>query len=61
MNKWKGFEWTKQCALAFKQFKEYLSWLPIMSSPEMDKILFAYITVATHVVSLMLIRVNSGT
>ena len=60
MNKWKGFEWTKQCALAFKQFKEYLSWLPITSSPEMDKILFAYIAVAPYAVSLVLIRVDSG-
>ena len=25
MNKWKGFEWTKECALAFQQLKEYLS------------------------------------
>ena len=51
MNKWKGFEWTKKCALAFKQLKEYHSWPPIMSSPEMNDVLFAYITVAPHVVS----------
>ena len=25
MNKWKGFEWIEECALAFKQLKEYLS------------------------------------
>ena len=25
MNKWKGFEWTEECALAFQQLKEYLS------------------------------------
>ena len=31
-----------------------------MSSPEMDEALFAYIVVAPHVVSLMLIRVDSG-
>ena len=31
-----------------------------MSSPEMDEVLFAYIVVAPHVVSLMLIRVDSG-
>ena len=31
-----------------------------MSSPEVDEILFAYITVAPHVVSLVLIRVDSG-
>ena len=51
MNKWKGFEWTKECALAFKQLKEYLSRPPIMSSPEMNEVLFAYITVTLHAVS----------
>ena len=30
MNKWKGFEWTEECALAFQQLKEYLSRPPIM-------------------------------
>ena len=61
MNKRKWFKWTEECALTFQCLKEYLSRLPIMSSPEVDEVLFAYITVATHVVSLMLIRVNSGT
>ena len=60
MNKWKGFEWTEECALAFQQLKDYLSRPPIMSSPEMDEVLFAYITVAPHAVSLVLIRVDSG-
>ena len=55
MNKWKGFEWTEECALAFKQLKEYLSQPSIMSNFEMDKVLFAYIAVAPHVVSLVLI------
>ena len=31
-----------------------------MSRPEMDKVLFAYIAVASHVVSLVLIRVDNG-
>ena len=31
-----------------------------MSSPEMDEVLFAYIVVASHAVSLVLIRVDSG-
>ena len=31
-----------------------------MSSPEMDEVLFAYIVVAPHAVSLVLIRVDSG-
>ena len=60
INKWKGFEWIEECALAFQQLKEYLSHLPIMPSPEMDEILFAYITVAHHAVSLVLTRVDSG-
>ena len=60
LNKWKGFEWTKECALVFQHLKEYLSWAPIMFSPEVDKILFAYIGVAFHAVSLVLIQVDSG-
>ena len=59
INKWKGFEWTKECALAFKQLKEYLFQPSIMSSPEMDEVLFAYIAMAPHAVSLVLIRVDS--
>ena len=31
-----------------------------MSSPEEDEVLFAYIVVASHAVSLVLIRVDSG-
>ena len=31
-----------------------------MSSLEMDEVLFAYIVVVPHIVSLVLIRVNSG-
>jgi len=31
-----------------------------MSSPEVDKVLFAYITVAPHAVSLVLIRTDNG-
>ena len=60
MNKWKGFEWTEECALAFQQLKEYLSHPSIMSSPKMNEVLFAYIVVALHAVSLVLIRVDSG-
>ena len=58
MNKWKGFEWIEECALAFQQLKEYLSHPPIMSSPKIDEVLFAYIAVAPHAVSLVLIRVD---
>ena len=60
MNKWKGFEWTEECAQAFQQLKDYLSHPPIMSSPEADEVLFAYIAVVPHAVSLVSIRVDSG-
>ena len=50
----------QECALAFQQLKEYLSRSPIMSSPKVDEVLFAYIAVAPHAVSLVLIRVDNG-
>ena len=31
-----------------------------MSRPKMEEVLFAYIAVASHAVSLVLVRVNSG-
>ena len=60
INKWKGFEWTEECATAFQQLKDYLARPPIMSSPEPDEVLFAYIAVAPYTVSLVLIRVDNG-
>ena len=44
--------------MAFQQLKEYLSQPPIMSRLEMDEVLFAYIAVASHAVSLVLVRVD---
>ena len=61
LNKWKRFEWTEECTLAFQQLKEYLSRPRIMSSPEADEVLFAYIAVAPHAMSLVLIREDNGT
>ena len=60
INKWKNFEWTEKCAKAFQQLKDYLAQLPIMSSPEPDEVLFAYLAVAPYAVSLVLIRVDNG-
>ena len=44
----------------FQQLKEYLARPPIMSRPEKEEVLFAYVAVASHVVSLVLIRVDYG-
>ncbi|XP_050242260.1 uncharacterized protein LOC126691242 [Quercus robur] len=60
LHKWKGFEWTEECAAAFQQLKEFLSRPPIMSSPEVDEVQFAYLAVASHAVSFVLIREDSG-
>ena len=60
INKWKCFEWIEECATAFQQFKDYLARSPIMSSPEPDEVLFAYIAVASYAISLVLIRVDDG-
>ncbi|XP_030970169.1 uncharacterized protein LOC115990480 [Quercus lobata] len=61
LHKWKGFKWTEECALAFQQLKEYLARPPIMFSPNADEVLFAYIAVAPHAVSLVLILEDNGT
>ena len=60
LHKWKGFEWTEECSLAFQQLKEYLSRPPIMSKPKEDEVLFAYIAVASHAVSLVPVRDENG-
>ena len=46
--------------VVFQQLKEYLSQPPIMSSPEADEVLYAYIVVAPHAVSLVLIWDDDG-
>ena len=60
INKWKGFEWSTECDVAFQRLKDYLARPPVMSSPELDEVLFAYIAVASYAVSLVLIRVDNG-
>ena len=60
INKWKGFEWSEDCVLAFQQLKEYLSRPPIMSSPKADKVLYAYIAVTPHAVNLVLMQDDNG-
>ena len=60
INKWKGFEWSKDCTATFQQLKEYLLRPPIMSSPAANEVLYAYIAVAPHAVSLVLIQEDNG-
>ena len=60
LHKWKGFEWIEECAMAYQQLKEYLSRPPIMSSPKVDEVLFAYLAIASYSISFVLTRVDSG-
>ena len=60
LHKWKEFEWSKECVVAFQKLKQYLSHPPIMSSPVVDEVLFAYIAVALYAISLVVIWVDSG-
>ena len=46
--------------MAFQQLKEYLARPPIMYWPEKEEVLFAYVVVASHTRSLVLIRVDNG-
>ena len=46
--------------MAFQELKQYLSNPPIMSSPVVDEVLFAYIAIALYAISLMLIQVDNG-
>ena len=46
--------------MEFQELKQYLSHLPIMFSPVVDEVLFAYFAVALYAISLVLIRVDSG-
>ena len=48
LHKWKEFEWSEECVVAFQELKQYLSHSPIMSSPVVDEVLFAYIAVALY-------------
>ena len=60
LHKWKEFEWSKECVVAFQKLKRYLSHPSIMSSPVVDEVLFAYIAVALYAISFVFIRVDSG-
>ena len=60
LHKWKEFQWSEECVTAFQELKRYLFHPPIMSNPVVDELLFAYLAVALHAISLVLIRVDNG-
>jgi len=60
LHKWKDFLWSEGCDKAFEELKAYLAHPPILSRPEKEEVLYAYIVVARHAMSLVLIWVDEG-
>ena len=60
LKKWKGFQWTKECDIAFRDLKSYLVSPPILSRPKPKEDLYMYLVVSDHAVSYVLIRQQEG-
>ena len=58
LHKWKDFRWTEECVIAFEDLKQYLSNPPILSKPEKEEVLYAYLAVTDYVANLVLVRNN---
>ena len=58
-HKWKGFEWTQECNVTLKELKQYIFHPSILSKPKKEEVLYAYIVVTCHVVSLVLVRMEA--
>lgn len=54
------FQWTSDCDRALQQLKEYLSLPPLLSTLKEGEILYLYLAISNHAVSLVLIREKDG-
>ncbi|XP_071912133.1 uncharacterized protein [Coffea arabica] len=52
------FSWTEMCQQAFEQIKEYLHYLPTLTSQQAGEMLYLYLSAAEEVVSAVLIQDN---
>ncbi|KAM2273773.1 hypothetical protein ACFX1S_043663 [Malus domestica] len=52
----KYITWTDECAEAFKNLKDYISKVPLLSKPEVGDTLIIYLSVLASAVSFILIR-----
>ena len=46
LHKWKDFSWSEECDKAFEELKAYLAHPPILSRPEKEEVLYAYVAIA---------------
>ena len=60
LHRWKDFSWSEECDKAFEELKAYLAHPSILSKPEKEEVLHAYVIVAHYAVILVLIRVHDG-
>ncbi|XP_075636608.1 uncharacterized protein LOC142608825 [Castanea sativa] len=60
LHKWKDFSLTEECDRAFGELKEYLSNPLVLSCLGQEEVLYAYLVVTNHAISLVLIWVDSG-
>ena len=60
LHKWKDFQWMKECIMAFEDLKQCLSSPLILSKPQKEEVLYAYLAITDYVVSLVLVRSEDG-
>ena len=60
LHEWREFCWIEVCVVAFEELKQYLSSPPILSRPEKEEVLYAYLVITNYVVSLVLVRNKDG-
>ncbi|XP_075667260.1 uncharacterized protein LOC142636852 [Castanea sativa] len=59
LHRWKDFQWSNECNLAFEDLKQYLSRPPILSTPEKEEVLYAYLAVTNYSLPLQAITRKS--
>ena len=60
LHKWKDFQWIEEYVTVFKDLKQYLSNPSILSRPNKEKMLYAYLAVTKHAISFVLVRYEDG-
>ena len=56
MEKWKGFQWNEECDRAFRDLKDYLTRVPMLTALDSGEDLFMYLSVSNHAVSTVLLK-----
>ena len=54
------FIWIEECDGALQQLKIYLTSAPLLSKPHDGEVLYIYLTVSKHAVSIVLVREDEG-